>query len=139
MFRKILVGSDGSDGARRAQKVAIDLAAKYESAIEIISIIEGRPKFATSISEAKMMEEREREHFEEVHRHAQLEAAKHGVDLKSTIRPGHEVMTLIDYARKEKVDLLVVGSHGHSTKGKPRTGSTARALAEESPCPILLV
>jgi nucleotide-binding universal stress UspA family protein len=139
MFRKIMVGSDGSDSARRALKAALDLAAKYESSIEVISIIERRPKFATSISEAKMVEEREREHFEEVHRAAQLEAAKHGVDLSSRIVPGHEVTTLIDHARKEKIDLIVIGHRGHSTRGRARTGTTARALAEESPCPILIV
>lgn len=118
MFGKILVGSDGSSGAKNAVKIAIDLAAKYESKLAIISIIEGRPKFATSISEAKMIEEREREHFEEIHHAAQLQAAKRGGDLATTIVPGHEITTLVEYARKEQFDLLVIGKQGHSSKGK---------------------
>jgi nucleotide-binding universal stress UspA family protein len=137
-FKKILVASDGSEGARRAFKLAVDLASKYESKIELISVLEGSPKFATSISEAKMMEERQREHFEDIHNAAQIEAARAGVDLTSKIMPGHEVLTLVEYARKQKHDLLVVGIHGHSTQGTARTGATARAIVEESPCAVLL-
>jgi nucleotide-binding universal stress UspA family protein len=137
-FKKILVATDGSEGARRAFKVAVDLAAKYGSKLELISVLEGSPKFATSISEAKMMEERQREHFEDIHHTPLVEAAKAGVDLSSKILPGHEVMTLVEYAKKQKHDLLVVGIHGHSTQGTGRTGATARAIVEESPCAVLL-
>ena len=137
-FKKILVATDGSEGARRAFKVAIDLAAKYGSKLELISVLEGTPKFATSISESKMMEDRQREHFADIHNAALVEAAKAGLELSSKILPGHEVMTLVDYAKKQKHDLLVIGIHGHSTQGKARTGATARAIVEESPCAVLL-
>jgi nucleotide-binding universal stress UspA family protein len=139
MFTKILVASDGSDGSKRAMKAAIDMAAKYEADLEVISIIEKLPKFATSISEARMIEEREREHFEQIHRSAQIAAARERLDLASRIVVGHEVATLVEHARAGRFDLLVVGRQGNSSIGGVRTGATARALAEEAPCALLMV
>lgn len=139
MFGKILVGIDGSSGADRALKGAIDLAARYEATLEAISIVEKTPRFATSISEAKMLLDREREYFEDLHRNAQLEAAKRHVEFKSNIMPGHEVTTMLDFAKSNKFDLLIIGKQGLSTKGARRAGTTARALAEDAPCPILIM
>ena len=139
MFAKILVGIDGSSSAERALKGAINLAARYKATLDAISIVEKMPRFASSISEAKMVQDRETEYFEDIHRKAHLEAAKCSVEFKGNIMPGHEVTTMLDFARTNKFDLLIIGKQGLSTKGTKRAGTTARALAEDAPCPILII
>jgi nucleotide-binding universal stress UspA family protein len=38
MFKKILVANDGSDGAKKALNVAIDMAQKYNAELHSISV-----------------------------------------------------------------------------------------------------
>lgn len=139
MFKKILIATDGSDGAKRALVAALDLAATCEAEVHLISIISGLPKYASSVSEVRMIEERERERLTAVHHTAELEAARRGLELHAKILRGHEVNTVVDYVQKGGFDLLAFGHQGHSSKGKARLGSTARALAEDTPCSVLMV
>jgi nucleotide-binding universal stress UspA family protein len=139
MFKKILIATDGSDGAKRARTAALDLAAKCEAEVHLISIISGLPKYASSVSEVKMIEERERERLAAVHHSAELEAARRGLELHTKILRGHEVNTIVEYVQKGGFDLLAFGHQGHSSKGKTRLGSTARALAEDAPCTVMMV
>ena len=45
MFRKILVGNDGSEGARKALQMAIDLATHYDAELHEICIEEHLPHY----------------------------------------------------------------------------------------------
>lgn len=139
MFKKILIATDGSDGAKKARTAALDMAEKYGAEVHLLSIITGLPKFASSVSEVKMIEEHERERLVAVHHSAEVDAARRGLELRSKILRGHEVNTIVEYIQKGGFDLLAFGHQGLSSKGKARLGSTARALAEEAPCSVMMV
>jgi nucleotide-binding universal stress UspA family protein len=139
MFKKILIATDGSDVAKRARTAALDIAAKCGAEVHLISIIEGLPKYASTVSEVKMIEERERERLAAVHHSAEVEAARRGLELHSKILRGHEVNTIVEYIQKGGFDLLAFGYHGLSSKGKTRLGATARALVEEAPCSVMMI
>jgi nucleotide-binding universal stress UspA family protein len=139
MFKKILIATDGSDGAKRARTAALNLAAKCEAEAHLISIITGLPKFASSVSEVRMIEERERERLAAIHHSAEVDAARRGLELHTKILRGHEVNTIVEYIQKGGFDLLAFGHQGLSSKGRQRIGSTARALAEEAPCTVMMV
>ncbi len=53
MFKKILIANDGSEGARKALKTAIDLAIKYSAELHSISVEEGVPHYAATIGEVE--------------------------------------------------------------------------------------
>ena len=50
-------------------------------------------------------------------------------------RPAH---ALVDYARKEEMDLIAVGTHGRSGLKRLLLGSVARAVVAESDIPVLV-
>ena len=139
MLKKILIATDGSDVAKRACSSVLSLAAKAEAEVHLISIIEGLPKYASSVSEVKMIEERERERLASIHHTAEVEAARLGLELHTKILRGHEVNTIVEFVQKGSFDLLAFGYHGLSSKGKARLGATARALVEDAPCSVLMV
>jgi nucleotide-binding universal stress UspA family protein len=139
MFKKILIATDGSDVAKRACLSVFGLAAKAEAEVHLISIIEAMPRYASSVSEVKMIEERERERLAAIHQVAELEAARRGLELHTKILRGHEANTIVEFVQKGGFDLLVFGYHGLSSKGKTRLGATARALVEDAPCSVLMV
>ena len=48
--------------------------------------------------------------------------------------------TIIDFANKEKIDLIVLGNVGLSGMSKVKAlGSVSRAIIEKSVCPVLIV
>lgn len=52
MFKKILIANDGSEGARKALKVAVDIAKQYGSELHSIAVEEGVPHYAATIGSA---------------------------------------------------------------------------------------
>jgi nucleotide-binding universal stress UspA family protein len=61
--------------------------------------------------------------------------------LKVTVKvlQGDPRHALIDEARREKVDLIVVGSHGRSGVAKLLLGSVASHVVSHAPCSVLVV
>ena len=68
---------------------------------------------------------------------ASLQAAK----LRATPRSlaGDPRHTIVEEARREKADLVVVGSHGRSGVAKLLLGSVASHVVSHAPCSVLVV
>ncbi len=52
---------------------------------------------------------------------------------------GRPTQEIVRYAREEKADLLVMGTHGYGAIRRVLIGSVASAVARRTPCPLLLV
>jgi nucleotide-binding universal stress UspA family protein len=52
---------------------------------------------------------------------------------------GDPAEKLLEYAEKEDFDMMIVGTHGTRGLEKVLMGSVADRLAQNSPCPILIV
>jgi nucleotide-binding universal stress UspA family protein len=63
MFKRILVAYDGSDGARAALALGIDLAKRLEAELCTVSVEEHLPRYAATISEVQGAKERIDAHF----------------------------------------------------------------------------
>lgn len=139
MFKRILVAYDGSDAARAALGLGIELAQAGATDLASISVEEHLPRYAASISEVEGAKEEIDEHFRALTKQARDEAALAGVDLDTVVRQGHEVGEILGFAREEKFDLLLLGSHGHSRVFERVIGSTSLSLARLAPCSVLIV
>jgi nucleotide-binding universal stress UspA family protein len=139
MFKKILVANDGSEGAKKALKTAIDLAKKYNSELYSISVEEGVPHYAATIGEVEEFRKEANEFFKKINDEALEEARKEGIELQSKVQAGHEVETIINYAKKGKFDLLVIGFMGHSKIFGRVWGSTSQNITKLSPCTVIVV
>lgn len=138
MFRKILVANDGSEGARKALHAALAIAAKFGAELHSISVKERPTHFAATVGE--VMEDREElnKHFAQITAEATELARREGVEIKCEVRSGHEVETIIRYAREEQFDLLVVGFMGHSRVFDRIWGGTSQNLTRTAPCSVLV-
>jgi nucleotide-binding universal stress UspA family protein len=140
-YQTILVTTDFSDPSRRAVKEAARLAERLGSRLVLAYVVEDRlPPMILAISsrapEAILEEHR---------RHAKASLA----DLAREQLPGREVETrvlqgvphqaIVEFAREEKVDLIVMGMHGHGFVGHALAGSTTERVLHHAPCPVLVV
>ena len=139
LYRKILVAYDGSPGARRALKAAIELADQSDAEVHCISVEEKLPYYAATLGEVEEAKAERDAYFEKLIQEARQMAWDHEVELHSKVVPGHEVETIITEARDGKYDLLVVGFVGHSNVFGRVMGSTTQNLSRLSPCSVLIV
>ena len=139
MFKKILIANDGSEGAKHALKVAIDLAKKYGTELHSISVEEGVPHYAATIGEVEEFRKEANEFFTKINDDALEEAKKEGIELHTKVQAGHEVETIVQYAKEGKFDLLIIGFMGHSKIFGRVWGSTSQNITKLSPCTVIVV
>ena len=139
MFKKILIANDGSDGAKHALQVAIDLAKKYNAELHSISVEEGVPHYAATIGEVEEFKKEANGYFQKINDEAIEEARKDGIELHTKVQAGHEVETIVNYAKEGNFDLLVIGFMGHSKIFGRVWGSTSQNITKLSPCTVMVV
>ena len=139
MFKRILIANDGSEGAKKALHAAIPLAKTFGAELQSISIKERPSHYAETVGEVMEDQEEADRFYARVNAEAKAIATQEGVDLKCTVLPGHEVETIVRFARDGGFDLLVVGFMGHSRAFGRIWGGTSQNLAKTSPCSVLVV
>ncbi|MGE5179137.1 MAG: universal stress protein [Bacteroidota bacterium] len=139
---KVLIAVDDSPFSRAAVDYVKRAAWPSDTEFVVISacppiwIGPGEAVAADAIVELNRQQERyHRETAEKAA--ASLQAAK----LRATPRPlaGDPRHTIVEEARRDKADLVVVGSHGRSGVAKLLLGSVASHIVSHAPCSVLVV
>ena len=146
-FPKILVGIDGSKASIDASRYAIAIAKKYNS--QLIAIFVLHMHGIRSVSSTFIMAPTYGiEGFEEEKRAAQewldrirLEGHAEGIDLSMEIVEGSTSVeaTIVDYAEREGIDLIVIGTRGRTGFKRLLLGSVALGVVTYSHCPVMVV
>jgi nucleotide-binding universal stress UspA family protein len=139
MFKKILVGNDGSEGAKKALITAIDLAKQFGAELHSISVEEDLPHYAATVGEVLEAKAEKNNYFGRMNEEAQQIANREGVSLHTHVIAGHEVQTIVDYAKEHHFDLVVIGFMGHSKIYDRVWGSTSQNIARLVPCTVMIV
>jgi|GEM_PF-3543221 len=137
-MNKILLGLDGSPNSFKALEEAIKLARFYNAKLHTISI-EELPHFSETVSEVEEEKEAEDSKYNTVILKAKELATAKNFTLETHILVGHEVKTIIEYIKKFKFDLLVIGFVGNSAIYERVMGSTCQSLVRIAPCSVLVV
>ena len=138
MFEKILCANDGSERAFHALALAITIAKENDSELHMVSIeeIDYMPEFIEEVREEIGTAARQ---FHTVLQRARAMAEKDHVKLHTHVLAGHPVRDIVELAADLKVDLLVIGSAGHSEIYERMLGSRADRLVHLAGCPVLVV
>ena len=147
MISKILVATDGSATAWKAVEYAAGLAKQLNAAITFLSVIDKGffvvqtvPGVATPTNLMEPVEDYLRQTAETYIREAEKLCKDKGIQSNGLIRSGHPVDEIIKEAKKSKVDLIVMGSHGKSAMEAAVLGSVAFGVVhKETKSPVLIV
>ena len=142
MIRKILLCIDRSEYTKRNVEYACNLAKDLNAELSILHVVERgvhAPYVATpegSIDHHLYIKEAEK-FLNNITKEIKLQELK--ISTKVMLTYGNAAYTIIEYAKKEKFDLLVLGAMGTSEIKDLFLGSVAHAVARHAPCSILIV
>ena len=139
MYKKILVPTDGSDFAKKAQSHALFLA--KVSGAEIVALSVSENHFINGISatdEVKQLNQiltdrckKDLKEFEDMN--------EYGIKISSVIKEGTPAKVILDVASEEDIDLIVIGSSGKSGFDRFILGSVSDKVVNAAKCPVLVV
>lgn len=144
MYTKILVPIDGSKIALKAAGHAISMAKLLNAEIEILYVIPEteEPKTRKQFFEDEVLKEElnkfselfGKSYIQEVERICSTEDIK----LKNVIVQGRPGPRIVEEAKKEDVDLIIMGRKSE-TIDSMQVGPASRYVLEHSKCPVLII
>ena len=138
MFTHMLCATDVSDNGDRALDYAARIAVEEGAELHIVHVVE---RLATGRAAGQLVRVDEPERYDELQRRASEISAR---GIKTTLhKPYANVGDVADcvsrIARDNDVDLIVVGTRGHSALVGAVLGSVTQRLLHVAPCPVLAV
>ena len=70
---------------------------------------------------------------------AKIAARMTGIEVNTAVEVGGAAAQIVDYAKRERVDHIVMASHGHKAITRVILGSVADRVAHTAPCPVTIV
>ena len=140
-IRSVLAAADGSKGATRAAGIAASLAKALGANLTAINIVHLSPFIYSSIDAPidEMEEEAQREGERAVDEAVSI-AKKYDVNAKRVVITDSKppVPAITDYASKNDVDLIVLGTRGLGGFKKLVLGSVANGVLNYAHCSVLV-
>jgi nucleotide-binding universal stress UspA family protein len=121
---KILVGVDGSEHSRWALMEALNIAKKFSGFVKVITV------------HKQGMESEADKVLKEAEQYLKQERIKHE---STSILGSNPSRALVNMAKHEKFDLIVVGSRGRGSAASLLLGSVSRQVVIKGSCDVLVV
>jgi len=139
-FNVIVMTTDLSDYSLRALPYAVGLAERFKARLKVLCIHE--PVIPVSevawtavnvhLADEPLLAETQRALDRIID-----EQVPKGLDVEATALMGNAVENIIQFARENNADLLVMCTHGRTGLSHVLMGSTAEAVVRRAPCPVL--
>lgn len=138
---KILVAVDGSDISLRAVKFVISLNRELAKPARVTLLAVDPPTFPgveTRIGSQAVRELHE-ESLEQMLKDARRSLSRAKLDLTERAEVGDVAETILAVAKKDKVDLIVMGSHGRGGVKGILLGSVSSKVIAQGDIPVTIV
>lgn len=140
MFRKILVGLDGSEPANRALEAAISEARVWNAEIHVVYVVEtGLFSSLPMDNTLEVIYSVLQKEGEEILEAARKKADAAGIPLTTHLRQGHAGSEIIALAGELGADLILLGSYGKSGVDRLLLGSVTDYVVQNSPITTTVV
>jgi nucleotide-binding universal stress UspA family protein len=138
VFRRVLVGFDGSAEARHALRIAIALAADLHGDVHALMVVRP-PVHAETPEERTRATEAERENLSRG-LSAVTNQTQHRWEVSTDVVFADDpAKAIAEHADVHGFDLVVVGVHGREQMTHRGIGRSLEALLRHHPCPVLVV
>uniref|UniRef100_A0A831XEG0 Universal stress protein n=1 Tax=Geobacter metallireducens TaxID=28232 RepID=A0A831XEG0_GEOME len=144
--KKILVAIDGSPFSDKAAEEAVRMAAgnqsQFKSKIYAMLVLPNTPRstFTDFVPPPPITETKEWDELRErVFYVIEKNAREADIPLEIKVVYGDPADELIDFAEKEQIDVIVIGSSGKGFLKRKLLGSVSNKVVKNAPCSVYIV
>ena len=142
MFNRVLIPTDGSDAAKPAVEMAINLAKIHDATLHVLFIVD-QPTSVSGTAEGFSGLDNLLNAIEEEGRQATdtiaEEARKDNIETEVAVRRGNPQDDILTYANENEIDVIVMGTHGRTGVKRALLGSVTESVVRHSEIPVLTV
>jgi nucleotide-binding universal stress UspA family protein len=147
LISRILLPLDGSEAGEAAITRVKELKTRLGAEVILLDVVPtgrhlrtvgGLDYILYPESEIETFKKEAREYLDKVYKRLQRGKKAKG-ELTIAIRTGEVAKEILSYAKKKRVSLIAISSHGHSGMTKWVFGSIAQKVIQDSPIPVLVV
>ena len=138
-IKSLLCPVDFSDMSKAVLDYAVFMAQSHQAELKLVHVVDQLHGFdsykilhMTAIEITHEMERQAKSQLKEL-------VASLPIPAKFEVRFGRAADEIVLQAKEDKVDLLVMGSHGRSGLSHLLVGSVAESVVRHAPCPVLVV
>ncbi|MBI5102943.1 MAG: universal stress protein [Nitrospirae bacterium] len=135
-WKKVLVATDGSKFSAIAVDHAINFAKSYGGELKILSVVDMPDELYSEAPELVDDLGKKAKAFAGA---AKKQAEAEGVAAETFVREAEAYKAILDIATEQKVDTIVLGSHGRTGLKRLLMGSVTEKVIGNAPCPVLVV
>ena len=139
-IKKVLVPIDFSDYSKNSLRYAVDFVKQFGAELYLIYVVEPviyPPDFSMGqIAIPSVDLEMDKRAVEELEKLAKKEIP-HEIKVNTIVKTGKPFIEIIETASEEKIDLIIISTHGHTGMEHILFGSTAEKVVRKAPCPVL--
>jgi len=146
MYKKVLVGLDGSTHAVEAAQTAVEIASKFGAELHLLTVTRPykvSPRLRQFLEAENLLGEPKYvmdEMTNSIITEAKDIASKAGLQgVKAVVREGKPSRTLLEYSKDNAIDLIVVGSRGVGELDAALLGSISQKVSLLSACSVMIV
>ncbi len=140
-IKKILIPIDFSEHSLHALEYAKFFAGKFNAELILLNVVEP-VVFITDLTmgqinipsiESELLQKSEEKINELVN------SLKNEYNVRGVVKLGKPYVEIIEFSKNENIDLIVIGSHGHTGVEHLLFGSTAEKVIRKATCPVLII
>ena len=140
-LKKILCPIDHSDGSKEALKYAVSFAMKNEAKLYLLHVIDIR-SFDESIDTMAVQIPDDEETIKKLKTkllECVPEEIRSDMQIEALVVRGIPFAEIISIAKGNKVDMIVMGTHGRTGLAHIMIGSVSEKVVRKAHCPVLTV
>lgn len=141
ILKHILHPTDLSQSSEAALKYACAMAIQFNATLHLINVVEEVAMFAPVMpfEVPPDFEERRMRFANESLAVLPQKVINHTGDVVRNICTGAPVAEILRYAKENAIDMIVMGTHGHTGLEHVLMGSVAERVVRSAACPVLTV
>jgi len=138
-MKKILVATDGTPGTEKALEWAAESVKKEAGEVLVVYAMEDLCPVALDEVDCQTFANLMDKEAQNVIAAAVEKLESLGVSGKGVITRGEPVEAIVALAQREQADEIIAYSHGKKGLVKLLQGSVTNKLAENAPCPVVII
>ena len=141
-FKRILFCTDFSESADAAFEFALDAAIRRPGATLYLLHVIHEPDaqyWKSLLAEVENINADAKKAIDAKVAATYLSRVPKGVEVQVEFRIGPDAATILEFAQAARIDVIILGRHGHGSVGKALFGSVAEKIVRKAECAVLVV